>query len=97
MQDGHYEFAGRRYQLALTEPEQQNAIHGLVRWAAWKVGEHEPDRVVMEHVSVHSPAIRSRWPSAVEYLLSDAGLRVRATATNTAPIAAPSAPARTRT
>ena len=45
-----YEFDGRQHQLPLTEPEHANAIHGLVRWAAWSVGEREPDRVVMEHV-----------------------------------------------
>ena len=30
LQDGAYEFDGRRHQLPLNEPEQQNAIHGLV-------------------------------------------------------------------
>ena len=30
--------------------DEHNAIHGLVRWAAWKVAEREPHRVVMEHV-----------------------------------------------
>ena len=32
LQDGSYEFDGRRHQLPLTEPEHSNAIHGLVRW-----------------------------------------------------------------
>ncbi len=31
LQDGRYEFDGRRHQLPLNEPEQRNAIHGLVR------------------------------------------------------------------
>jgi galactose mutarotase-like enzyme len=35
LQDGSYEFDGRRHQLPLNEPEHRNAIHGLVRWAAW--------------------------------------------------------------
>ena len=35
IQDGSYEFQGRRHQLPLTEPEHSNAIHGLVRWVAW--------------------------------------------------------------
>ncbi len=53
IQDGSYEFDGRRHQLPLTEPELGNAIHGLSRWAAWRVGEREPSRVVMEH-TVHA-------------------------------------------
>jgi len=32
---GRYVFGGTEYQLALTEPAQGNAIHGLTRWAAW--------------------------------------------------------------
>ena len=39
LQDGSYEFDGRRHQLPLTEPELSNAIHGLVRWAGWRVGD----------------------------------------------------------
>jgi aldose 1-epimerase len=34
LQDGSYEFDGRRHQLPLNGPEHRNAIHGLVRWAA---------------------------------------------------------------
>ena len=37
LQDGSYEFDRRRHQLPLNEPERRNAIHGLVRWAAWPV------------------------------------------------------------
>ena len=34
LEDGNYEFNGRRHQLPLNEPEHRNAIHGLVRWAS---------------------------------------------------------------
>src|SRR5262249_17615774 len=50
LQDGSYEFDGRRYQLPLNEPERRNAIHGLVRWATWTAAEREPHRAVMKHV-----------------------------------------------
>ena len=80
--NGRYEFAGRDHQLALTEPERQNAIHGLVRWAAWTVGEHEPGRVVMEHLLRPQPGYPFSLALSVEYVLSDDGLRVRTTATN---------------
>jgi hypothetical protein len=48
LEDGSYEFDGRRYQPPLNEPEHRNAIHGLVRWSAWTATEREPHRVVME-------------------------------------------------
>jgi aldose 1-epimerase len=41
LQDGSYEFNGRRYQLPLNEPEHHNAIHGLVRWSTWTATERE--------------------------------------------------------
>jgi aldose 1-epimerase len=82
LQDGRYEFAGRDHQLALTEPERQCAIHGLVRWAAWTVTGHERDRVVMEYVLRPQPGYPFALALTVEYVLSDEGLRVRTTAVN---------------
>ena len=55
LQDGSYEFDGRRHQLPLNEPEHRNAIHGLVRWVAWTASAREPHRVVMEHVLYPQP------------------------------------------
>ena len=80
--DGAYEFEGRRHQLPIDDVEEQDAIHGLVRWAAWTVGEREPDRVVMEHVLHPQPGYPFSLALAIEYVLSDEGLRVAATATN---------------
>ena len=50
LEGGSYEFDGKHHQLPLNEPERRNAIHGLVRWAAWNVAEREAHRVVMQHV-----------------------------------------------
>src|SRR5262245_64112371 len=55
LQDGSYEFNGRRYQLPLNEPEHRNAIHGLVRWSTWTATEREPHRVVMDHILYPQP------------------------------------------
>jgi aldose 1-epimerase len=82
LQDGRYEFDGRSHQLPLNEPEHSNAIHGLVRWAVWGVGDREPHRVVMEHVLHSQPGYPFSLALAIEYLLSHDGLRVRTTATN---------------
>lgn len=89
LQDGTYELGGRRHQLPLTEPEAQNAIHGLVRWAAWSVGEREADRVVMEHTLHPQPGYPFALDLSIEYSVSDEGLRVASTATNVGPDACP--------
>ena len=85
LQDGAYEFEGRRHQLPLTEVEHQNAIHGLVRWAGWRVGEREQSRVVMEHMIHPQPGYPFSLEVSIEYALSNEGLSVATTATNIGP------------
>ncbi len=82
IEDGAYEFDGRRHQLAHTEPTARNAIHGLVRWVAWSVSEQEPSRVVMTHAIHAQPGYPFLLAVELEYALTDDGLRVRTTATN---------------
>jgi aldose 1-epimerase len=82
LQDGSYEFDGRRHQLPLNEPERRNAIHGLVRWAGWTAAEQEPHRTVMKHVLYPQPGYPFTLGISVEYSLSENGLTVRTTATN---------------
>jgi aldose 1-epimerase len=89
LQDGNYEFDGRRYQLPLNEPERCNAIHGLVRWATWTAAEQEPHRAVMEYVLHPQPGYPFTLGVSIEYALSDAGLQVRTTATNLGAAACP--------
>ncbi|MEO8968358.1 MAG: aldose 1-epimerase family protein [Solirubrobacteraceae bacterium] len=82
---GRWQHVGRPMQLALTEPEAGNAIHGLVRWAAWAVAEHEPDRVRLIHRLHPQPG----WPGTldlrVEYRLTADGLTVASEAVNVGP------------
>ena len=82
LEDGSYEFRGRRHQLPLTEPENSNAIHGLVRWAAWQVRDHEQRRVLLEHFVHPQPGYPFLLRLVVEYELSADGVAVRTTATN---------------
>jgi aldose 1-epimerase len=82
LQDGAYEFDGERHQLALTEPEAHNAIHGLVRWAGWSVVERGEDSVVLGYALHPQPGYPFSLELRIEYSLSDAGLRVTSTATN---------------
>jgi aldose 1-epimerase len=82
LEDGSYEFEGKRHQVPLTEPENRNAIHGLVRWCAWSVGARSGDRVVVEHTLRPQPGYPFTVELSIEYELSDRGLSVRTTATN---------------
>ena len=82
LQDGRYRFAGEERQVPLTEPEKQNAIHGLVRWANWTVAERDGDRVVMEHLLHPQEGYPFTLELSIEYRLSGEGLSVQTTATN---------------
>ena len=73
LQDGSYEFDGQHYQLPLNEPEHRNAIHGLVRWAAWTATAREPHRAVMEHVLHPQPGYPFSLGISIEYALLDSG------------------------
>jgi aldose 1-epimerase len=89
LQDGSYEFDGRRLQLPLTEPTASNAIHGLVRCASWRVEEHEAHRTVLAHALHPQPGYPFSLTVRIEYTLSEAGLAVRTTATNVGRSACP--------
>jgi aldose 1-epimerase len=47
---GRYTFGGVEHQLALTEPEHGNAIHGLTRWSAWSPVRHDTSAVLLRNV-----------------------------------------------
>ena len=89
LQDGGYEFEGSRHQLPLNEPERRNAIHGLVRWAAWRLSEREPHRAVMTHILYPQPGYPFTLKLSIEYALSSSGLRVGTTATNIGKVPCP--------
>ncbi len=89
IQDGHYTFDGREQQLPLAEASHGNAIHGLVRWVAWKVAEQEPHRVTLEHLLHPQPGYPFTVHLWVDYSLSADGLVVTTTATNVGPLACP--------
>jgi aldose 1-epimerase len=89
LQDGLYTFEGQQYQLPLTEPTRQNAIHGLVRWSNWETLEVEQSTAVVG-LTLYP---QSGWPFALDltirYTLGPNGLDVCTTAVN---IGAQSAP-----
>jgi aldose 1-epimerase len=89
IEDGTYEFDGERHELAITEPERRNAIHGLVRGETWAVAEQEGSRVLMTHALEPQPGYPFSLALELEYSLSEVGLRVQTTATNVGRRAAP--------
>lgn len=89
VRDGRYSFAGQTRQLALTEPEQGHAIHGLVRWATWAVVDHSPTSATLEHLMLAQPGYPHVLAVRVEHRLDEHGLTVTVTATNRGDSAAP--------
>jgi aldose 1-epimerase len=82
IEDGSYEFEGKRMELPLTEPENGNAIHGLVRGAVWNLVDHEQDRVLLDYTLEPQPGYPFTLGLSIEYGLSAAGLTVTTTAWN---------------
>ncbi|SEF49862.1 aldose 1-epimerase [Thermomonospora echinospora] len=87
---GRYTHDGQTYQLDISEPELDCAIHGLVRWAPWTAVEHKPDRLRLVHRLLGSAGYPFRLDLDVEYTLAaDTGLTVRVTARNSGARTAP--------
>jgi len=79
---GRYVFAGSGYQLDLSEPEADNAIHGLTRWASWAPVQHEPDRVLLTHVLHGRPGYPFCLELDVQHQVGTDGLQVTVAARN---------------
>ena len=89
LEDGSYEWNRQRYQLPVNEPENGNAIHGLVRGERWTLAAQEGGRAVVECSLAPQPGYPFSLALAIEYSLSPDGLRVQTTAENTGAAAAP--------
>ena len=79
---GLYEWEGETHQLALSEPELGNAIHGLVRWRNWSALDLSPSRATFGLRLFPAPGYPFTLGLTIEYELGDAGLRVCARAEN---------------
>jgi aldose 1-epimerase len=85
IRDGRYPFGGKTQQLALTEPDRHNAIHGLARSVPWVLVDRTPESVT-NRVRIYP---QSGWPGLLEasitHRVSDEGLTVTVEATNLSP------------
>jgi aldose 1-epimerase len=87
---GQYTFGGRSYQLDLSEPAHGNAIHGLTRFASWRLLAREADQVELGLQLLGRPGYPFCLELSARYRLSDeAGLEVTVTARNTGSRPAP--------
>lgn len=83
LRGGQYWFEGEQQQLALTEPELRNAIHGLARWSRWTAVLHEPSRVTLEFDVPPQKGYPFEVRIEVTYALdADNGLSLTMSATN---------------
>jgi len=82
IRDGKYNFDGVPQQLALTEADRRNAIHGLVRHVVWDLINLTADAVTQRVRLYPQPG----WPGILEasitHSLSSDGLEVEVSATN---------------
>ena len=91
VKDGIWSFDGKERQLAITEPEQHTAIHGLARWADWQVAGRDDASVTLA-IRIHpQPGWDWTFDVATHYALDDGGLRVRTEITNRGDSRAPAA------
>lgn len=92
VKDGKWRWEGSDQQLPLTEPEQHNSIHGLVRWLAWDAVEHS--NTAVELACTCAPQSGYPWRLRVtnRWSLDDGGLTAVTTIRNdsdrVAPVAA---------
>ena len=82
IRDGRYVFNGVQQQLALSEPDRHNAIHGLVTYVPWVLIDKQADAVT-NRVRIYP---QHGWPGTLEatitHRISAQGLTVKVEATN---------------
>ena len=86
---GRYTWDGTEHEVPLDEPAQGNALHGLVRFRAWRVAERSDSAVTMALRLHPSPPYPFCLDLTARYALTDEGLEVEHTATNVGTSAAP--------
>ncbi|HEU0256979.1 MAG TPA: aldose 1-epimerase family protein, partial [Microbacteriaceae bacterium] len=76
VKDGRWVLDGVEQQLALTEPDRQNAIHGLLRYSPYRLVSRDANRVTLGAEIFPQLGYPFHLQTEVTYALSDAGLTV---------------------
>jgi aldose 1-epimerase len=87
--DGKYRFDDVDYQVDISEPASNTAIHGFLRWRNWTLTAHSDSEVTAEIVLRPLAGYPFAIDVRVSYALDDAGLTVTTRAENIGPAAAP--------
>ena len=87
--DGRYSFDGQEHQLALTEPQRRNAIHGLLLWRPWQVVDRGAERLLMGARLHPLPGYPFTLDVRIAYELGEDGLSVTTIAENVGDRACP--------
>jgi len=75
IRDGKWEWQGTSYQLALSEPDRQTALHGLVTDAVWDVSSVSDSEVALETTINPAEGYPFTLSVVVTYTLGENGLR----------------------
>ena len=89
IRDGQWTQNGIKRQLALTEPTRQNAIHGLLRFAAYRELSRQSDSVTLGATVFPQSGYPFHLETEVTYALTAEGLNVTHRVTNVGAEAAP--------
>lgn len=87
--DGRYRFDETDYQVALTEPEKGNAIHGFLHWRPWQAARESDSHMVMTTTLYPLQGYPFLLDLQIDYRLTEAGLTVTTTGTNNGDRACP--------
>jgi aldose 1-epimerase len=89
VEDGQWQLDGVTQQLDITEPKLHNAIHGLLRWAAYTVVEHTENSVTLAAPVFPQHGYPFHLETTVTYTLTEGALEVTHGVTNVGTTAAP--------
>ncbi|MEJ1154835.1 MULTISPECIES: aldose 1-epimerase family protein [Microbacterium] len=87
--DGRYTFDGTEYQLALTEPARDHALHGLAAWLDYEAVDKGPSHVTLAAVIPAQTSYPWRISIRTTFTLTREGLTQSVEATNESADAAP--------
>lgn len=89
VRDGKWTLNGQEQQLALTEPERHNAIHGLLHFSPYSLAERDDASVTLAATVYPQPGYPFLLDTSVRYELVDDGLTVTHTISNAGTADAP--------
>ena len=89
IRDGRYTHDGVEHQLPLTEVDLHNAIHGLVRWAPWRLVERTATSLTVGHRLLPQAGWDWHLDSTTTYAVARDGLTVTTSVTNVGGTTAP--------